>query len=143
MQPWSKRKNTTERLISADANGFINDIAKFFWEQSGTTKPYQPSQSLKSWPGMNLNDPKIETLIDGIKSLGDTLEQLGEFGTTIKFKSKSQLLKAVVDRYTEKMMTTYNSSKFNKAQSDEAKATIKKIRTMIEKYIKLVKSKLK
>jgi len=143
MQPWSKRKNTTEELISADANGFIDDIARFFWTQSGTTKPYQPSQSLKSWSGMNLNDPKIETLIDGIKALGDTLEQLGEFGTTIKFQSKDQLLKVVADRYTEKMMITYNSSKFNKAQSDEAKATIKKIRAVIEKYIKLVKSKLK
>jgi len=143
MQPWSKRKNTTEELISADANGFIDDIARFFWAQSGTTKPYQQSDSLKSWPGMDPNDPKIETLIDGISAMADTLQQLGEFGTTIKFQSKDQLLKAVANRYTEKMMTTYNSSKFNKAQSDEAKATIKKIRALIEKYIKLVKSKLK
>lgn len=143
MQPWSKRKNTTEELISADANKFIDDIARFFWKQSGISKPYQPSKSLQSWKGMNLNDPKIETLIDGIKALADTLLQLNEFGTTIKFKSKDQFLKAVSDRYTEKMMITYNSSKFNKAQSEEAKETIKKIRSLIDKYVKLVKSKLK
>lgn len=143
MQPWSKQKNTTEELISADANKFIDDIARFFWTQSGISKPYQPSASLKSWPGINPNNPKIETLISGITALADTLQQLGEFGTTIKYQSKDQFLKAVADRYTQKMMTTYNSSKFNKAQSDEARSIVKNIRTLIEKYIKLVNSKLK
>jgi hypothetical protein len=49
-------------------------------------------------------------------------------------------MKAVADRYEEKMMTTYNASKFDKAESEEAKKTVEKIRKMIIEHIKLVRS---
>ena len=121
----------------------MHDIAKFFWENANSGKPFTASDTLKNWSGMNPNDPKFEDLCAGINAVADTLSQLGEFGTTIKYKSKDQLLKAVIDQYEKKMMATYNSSKFEKAQTPAAEAAIKKIRGFIDTYIPMAKKLLK
>lgn len=143
MKPYSKRKGTEERSISQNAETFIHDIARFFWEQANSGKAYSQSDTLKNWKGMNRNNPTFEDLCDGIIAVADTLSQLGEFGTTIKYKSRDQFIKAVIDRYEEKMMTTYNSSKFDKAETPAAKAAIEKIRSLIEKYVGTAKELLK
>jgi hypothetical protein len=143
MKPYSKRKGTEDKTISQDAKTFMNDIAKFFWEQANSGKPYKESGTLSSWKGMNPNNPKFEDLCDGINALADTLSDLDEFGTTIKYRSREQFIQAVINRYVEKMMTTYNSSKFDKAETPAAKAAIEKIRRFIDKYIALSKELLK
>ena len=144
MQPYSKRANVEERVISADAKTFMDDIAKFFWFQSqgAEGKPYEPAPSLKNWSGVDPNNPKIEDFCQGIRGVAETLEKLGEFGTTLKYRSASEFLKAVIDQYEKKMMKQYNDSKFNKAESPEAKATVEKIRKMITEYVSKAKSLL-
>jgi len=144
MQPYSKRANVEERVISADAKTFMDDIAKFFWFQSqgAEGKPYEPAPSLKNWRGVDPNNPKMEDFCQGIRGVAETLEKLGEFGTTLKYKSASEFLKAVIDQYEKKMMKQYNDSKFNKAESPEAKATVEKIRKMITEYVSKAKSLL-
>jgi hypothetical protein len=143
MAPYSKRAGVDERLISANAGSFMQDIAKFFWQQSGTDKPYEPSARLAAWKGMNPNDPKFEDLCEGIRGVAETLEQLGEFGTTIKYKSSAEFLSAVVGQFDKKMMSQFNASKFNKAASPEAKKAVDKIRGMIKEYISKAQSLLK
>ena len=64
-------------------------------------------------------------------------------GTTIKYKSESDLLKAVVDQYEKKMMTIYNSSKFEKAQTPAAVAAMNKVRSLVEEYVQKAKDELK
>jgi hypothetical protein len=71
-----------------------------------------------------------------------TLSSLGEFGTTIKYKTEKDLLNAVVSQYEKKMMTTYNSSKFDKAKSPDAIAAMNKIRGFVTEYIRLAKKLL-
>lgn len=136
--PYSKRAGVEEILVSSDIRSFLVDIAKFFWEQS-STKPFNPGSDLVNWK-MDAKNPTMEQLFGGIKALANTLDELDEFGGSIKYKSKDQFLKAVIKQYESKMMKTYNSQKFNKAESEQAKQTIVKIRKMIEHYIKLVKS---
>jgi len=80
---------------------------------------------------MDVNNPTMEELFSGIKALANTLDLLDEFGGSIKYKTKDEFLNAVVDRYEQKMMKMYNASKFNKAESEQAKKTIEKIRKMI------------
>lgn len=143
MAPYSKRKGTDERMISQNIQTFMEDITKFFWNASGSDIPYKASDSLANWKGMNSKDPKFEDLCDGINAVADTLSQLGEFGTTIKYKTRDQFIKVVIDRYETKMMTTYNSSKFKKSETPAAEAAIEKIKGLITKYIAIAKTLIK
>ena len=141
MRPYSKRSGVDERLISSNAQTFMVDICRFFWEQSGTQWPFKDTP-IEQWKGMNPRDPKFEDLCEGIRLVAKTLRVLEEFGTTIKYKSEEDFLKAVFAQYEKKMMTTYNSAKFDKAQSPAAVAAMNKIRTTIDEYIKKAKELL-
>lgn len=143
MRPYAKRKNVTEKVISANVQTFMEDIARFFWERSNPSKPFESSSALSNWKGMDRNNPTFEDLCDGIKAVADTLSQLGEFGTTIKYKSSNDFLKAVIDRYQKKMEDAAKSSKFDKAVTPAAKAVVKKIQDLIVKYVDLSKELLK
>lgn len=138
MVSYSKRAGVEDKLITANVNTFMYDIARFFWEQSGTEKPYAESASLKAWKGININDPKFEDLCDGIKAVADTLEQLGEFGTVIKYTNAKDLLTAVKITYSEKMASAANSGKFDKAQTPAAMAAAEKVRKLVTDYTDLV-----
>ena len=119
----------------------MTDIARFFWEQSGTSKSFKDTP-IEKWKGMNRNNPRFEDLCDGIKLVAQTLGSLGEFGTTIKYKNEKDLLNAVIAQYEKKMMTTYNSSKFDKAKSPAAIAAMEKVRSYCTEYIALAKKLL-
>jgi len=142
MKPYSKRSGVEERMISSDAQTFMKDICQFFWQQSGTEWPFKDTP-IEKWKGMDPKSPRFEDLCEGIKLAAQTLRVLDEFGTTIKYKSEIDLLKAVIDKYTEKMMATYNSSKFEKAQSPAAIAAMEKIRSYCIEYIDLAKKLLR
>lgn len=137
MVSYSKRAGVEEKLITANINTFMHDIARFFWEQSGTDKPYQESTSLKSWKGIDINNPRFEDLCNGIIAVAETLEQLGEFGTVIKYSSAKDLLTAVKAAYSEKMSLAANSGKFDKAQSPAAIAAAEKVRNLVKEYTEL------
>jgi hypothetical protein len=138
----SKRKDTEDKLISANIQTFMQDIAKLMWELSGSDKPLNTT-AIESWKGMNLNNPRIEDLCEGIKLLAQTLDQLGEFGGTVKYKSANEFLNAVVNRYTLKMEKAAVAPKFDKAYSDLAIKAVNKIKSLVEEYVPLVKKLLK
>jgi hypothetical protein len=142
MASYSKRAGVEDRLVTANISTFMHDIAKFFWEQSGTNKPYAESASLSSWKGINPADPKFEDLCDGIVAVAQTLEQLGEFGTVIKYNSAKALLDAVKARYIEKMETAANSSKFDKITTPAAQVAADKVKTLVADYTSKIKQLL-
>ncbi len=142
MVPFSKRKGTTEKLISLSAQTFITDIAKFFWEQKGTNKPFQPSESLQRWKGINPSNPTFKDLCEGIRALAETLEGMGEFGTILKYGNANDFLLSVVKKYTDSMNLSANSTKFAKAKTPEAFAAIEKIRGLVKKYTALAEEYL-
>jgi|688.fasta_scaffold17296_16 hypothetical protein len=135
MVNYSKRAGVEDKLITSNISTFMHDIAKFFWEQGGTEKPYEEASSLKSWKGINSNNPTFEDLVDGIRGVADTLEQLGEFGTVIKYKSANDLLKAVKERYIQKMEAAASNTKFDKAETPAAKAAAEKVKTLVSTYV--------
>lgn len=142
LRPYSKRSNVEEKSISANAETFMLDIAKFFWETSGTNEPFT-NTPIHAWKGMNRTNPTFEDLSEGIIAVSKTLEKLGEFGSTIKYKSAGDLLTAVIAAYEEKMMSTYNSTKFEKAQTPAAKAAAQKIKDLVIEYVNKAKSLLR
>jgi hypothetical protein len=142
LAPYSRRVGTVEKLISLSAENFMHDITKFFWEQSGTDKPYQPSTTFQQWKGIDKHNPTFTDLCAGIKGVADTLDQLGEFGAILKYKSSSEFLQSLVKEYERVMMETANSTKFAKAKTPAAFAAVEKIKSLIDKYIKLAKDNL-
>lgn len=142
MVPYSKRAKVEDRLITLSSSTFMTDIAKFFWDQSNPGKPFVPSQSLQQWKGVNPDAPTFDDLCNGILAVGDTLEQIGEFGTVLKYKTTKDFMKAVVSQYEKRMMEAYNSPKFNKAETPAAKAAMEKIRGLVTEYIKRAKKNL-
>jgi hypothetical protein len=141
MRPYSIRKNAEEKEISINNKTFMVDIARFFWEQSGTDQSFS-NTPIETWKGMDKNNPTFEDFCDGILLVAKTLGSLGEFGTTIRYKSEGDFLKAVVAQYEKKMMTIYNSTKFDKAKSPASIAAMNKIRGFVTDYIKLAKKLL-
>lgn len=140
MVSYSKRAGVEEKLLTANINTFMNDIAKFFWEQSGTEKPYEPSASLSSWKGINPSNPTFEDLCTGIKAVAETLEKLGEFGTVLKYRSAKDLLEAVKARYIEKMETAASATKLDKIATPAAQAAADKLRAFVTEYTSKIKS---
>ena len=47
MVAYSKRAGAEEKLLTSNIQTFMHDIARFFWETSGTDKPYEEASSLK------------------------------------------------------------------------------------------------
>jgi hypothetical protein len=142
MVPYSKRSGAIEKIISLSSQTFITDIAKFFWEQKNPNEPFQPSESLQLWKGINPSNPTFKDICEGIRALAETLEGMGEFGTILKYKNANEFIKAFVIQYTDAMMKASNSTKFAKAKTPEAFAAIEKIRSLIDKYTKLAKEYL-
>jgi hypothetical protein len=142
MVPYSKRSNVEDRLITLSSSTFMMDIARFFWDQSNPGKPFVPSESLQQWKGVNPDSPTFDDLCDGILAVADTLEQIGEFGTVLKYKSAKEFMQAVVKQYEKGMMEAYNSPKFNKAETPAAVAAMNKIRGLVTEYIKRAKKNL-
>ena len=138
MVAYSKRAGVEEKLLTANIGTFMHDIARFFWEQSGTDKPYEESSKLKSWKGINPQNPRFEDLCEGIIGVAQTLEQLGEFGTIIKYKNSGELLDAVKKRYIDKMETAANAEKLNKAGTPAAQAAADKLRNFVKEYIEKI-----
>ena len=139
MVPYLKRKNTIDTLISKDTTNFIKDIAKFFWEQSNASISFAPSETLRTWKGMDPNNPKFEDLCQGIRALADTLSQLDEFGTVLKYRSRDEFLTTVVEMYIEKMKAAAESTKFSKAQTPAAEAAAQKVRNLVTEYTEKAK----
>jgi len=135
MVAYSKRAATEERLLTSNITTFMHDIAQFFWEQSGTDKPYKESQSLEIWRGIDPKSPTFEDLCDGVRAVAETLEQLGEFGTVIKYKNAKELIDAVKAQYIQKMTAAAAAEKFNKATTPAAFAAAEKVRKLVEEYI--------
>jgi hypothetical protein len=142
MVSYSKRAGAEDKMITSNVESFMHDIAKFFWEQSGTDKPYEEAASLSSWKGIDPNSPTMEDLVNGIRGVADTLEKLGEFGTVIKYKSSKELLDAVKNRYIQKMEAAASNTKFDKAETPAAKAAAEKVKTLVSTYIGKIKDAL-
>jgi hypothetical protein len=131
--PQSKRKDITERDISQNAETYMMDIARFFWEQSKTDKPFEPAPRLASW-SMDTKNPTLEGLCEGIRGVVETLEVLGEFGSIIKHKTAKQFLSDLADLYDVKMERQATSSKLDKAETPAAKAAVQLIRDTSARY---------
>jgi hypothetical protein len=136
MVAYSKRAGVEDRLLTANINTFMMDIAKFFWLQAEGVRgrDFKPSKSLEQWKGINPSNPTFEDLCNGIRAVAETLEQLGEFGTVFKYKNGRELLNAVKQRYIDKMNVAKNSVKFDKAESPAAIAARDKVANLVDEY---------
>ena len=138
LMPWSKRAGVEEKVISMDFNNFLHDIAQFFFdymEKEGTMKP---SKTLDKYRGINVDGLSMEDMAKAIRGLAETLEDNNLFGDILDYKDTDDFLKKVSTEYSSSMMKMYNASKFNKAETPAAIATVTKIRRLIDNYITII-----
>ncbi len=116
--PFRISKNTQIINISNNPLAWAFDIAKFF----GATKF---SKLLIENPGLK-DDQHIEDIIKSIKGLAITLEDSGKLS-----KTADNLLKEISLVYLKKIDAVINSSKFDKAESIEAKEKAMKTKQIL------------
>lgn len=138
LAPWGKRAGVEEKVISLNFNSFLHDIAVFFFKYLQKEGDMKPSKGLEKYKGVNVKGLNMPKMVESIRGLADTLEDNGLFGDVLNYKDADDFMKAVAVEYRRMMMITYNASKFNKAESPAAIATVKKIRNLIDKYMDMV-----
>jgi hypothetical protein len=138
LSPWSKRTGVEEKVISLDFNNFLHDIASFFFEYLKKEGDMKPSKGLEKYKGVDVKGLDMPRMVDAIRGLAVTLEDNNLLGDVIKWRNKEEFMDNVYYEYHKSMMKAFNAPKFNKASTPAAHAAVKKIRNLIDTYIKMV-----
>lgn len=120
--PFRIRKDTELVHISNDKDNWGTDIARFFGAS-------EPSTSLRKNPGMK-EEIRIQDIINTIKGVAETLESAQSLPS--KFDSAQDLLNSVRSVYLNKIDAIINSSKFDKAESPQAKQKAQETKDMLQ-----------
>jgi len=137
---YSMRKNTELKTVTTDINNFIKDIFDYEYKIIVGDDPSEAylDQELKRNPGIDTNDIKAHTLVNGIKGLArsfDLNDMYGK-GSLSDYSNSSEYLSAFWTRYEAKAMKDINSGKRDKAATANAKvradADVEKIQTGLD-----------
>lgn len=120
--PFSKQKGIQVKTISTNPRTFVLDIFKYLFETLAPGKSPRIDPLLKSNPGNNPDDVKIQTLVNAVKGLANSLELNDLYGKGIlsKFHDANDFLSAFLERYTQKAMIDIEGKKREKATTPEA-----------------------
>lgn len=137
--PFSKQKGTQVITISTSPQTFILDTFKYLASQLGIQDP-QISPLLQKFPGNDINDVRIEKLVQGIKGFAASAEANGMFGkgALAKYNSSADFISAFWNRYKEKAMIDVEGKKRDKAATPDAIARADNDRKKILQGLKMV-----
>jgi hypothetical protein len=119
--PFSKQKDTQTITVTTNPETYLLDILKYEAEQQGIPHPIVDPR-LKRFSGVNIDDVKIQGMVEGLKGLANSFEtnkMYGE-GDLAKFANAQDFLQKFLTRYEEKAMLDVNAAKRNKAQTPQA-----------------------
>ena len=138
--PFSKQKDTQVVTVTTSPETFILDTFMYLAQQQGLEQP-QVSPMLKQFPGNNIEDVKINKLVQGMKGFAASAEANGMFGKTdlANFSSAGDFLNKFLQRYEEKAMIDIQGKKRDKAQTPDAIARAEEDRKKILQGLKMVK----
>jgi hypothetical protein len=137
--PFSKQKGTQVITVTTSPGTFILDTFRYLAEQLGIHDP-QISPLLKQFPGNDINDVRIEKLVQGVKGFAASAEANGMFGkgALAKYSSAGDFMSAFWNRYKEKAMIDVEGKKRDKAQTPDAIARADNDRKKILQGLKMV-----
>jgi hypothetical protein len=137
--PFSKQKDVTVKTISTNPQTFIYDIFKYLAKEqdlSGTSV----TKDLKNNRGVDMSDPKIFKMIDGVVAFADNLQRNDMFGkySLSNIPNKRAFLNKFLDHYTKKIVKDLEGSKREKASTSQAIERANLDREKITKGLEIV-----
>ncbi len=120
--PFRMKKDTQLVNISANKISWGIDVADFFGAN-------EVSQCLKKYSGMK-QEVKIKDIVNTIKGIAETLEN--NHALPDGYATKTDFLETIKNIYLEKINSVINSSKFNKAETPEAKRKAEDTKQMLK-----------
>jgi hypothetical protein len=119
--PFSKQKGTEVVTVTTNPETFLLDILAYESQQQGIPHPVIDPM-LRKFRGTDLNNVKIQNLVNGVKGLAASFEANRMFGEgdLAAFTDQAQFLQAFLRRYEEKAMEDVNAKKREKAATPQA-----------------------
>lgn len=139
--PFSKQKDVVVNTITTNPITFIYDIFQYQAEQILGQKTGNIDNDLRSFPGADINNIKISSLVLGVKGLANSFGKNNMFGkgNLTGFANASDFLSKFINRYEEKAQLDINAAKRNKAETPEAKTRAEEDRKKVQQGLDMVK----
>ena len=138
--PFSKQKGTELVTVTIEPETFVLDTFVYLAKRMGINNP-KISNLLKQYPGNNINDVKIATLVNAVKGFAESAQANGMFGKgdLSNFSSAQDFLNKFLQRYEEKAMIDVQGKKRDKAQTPDAQARAEADKQKILSGLEMVK----
>ena len=138
---FSKQKDIKVETLSTNPRTFVYDIFNYLHQQITGSPAKQVDPLLKQYPGNNVDDVKIATMVNSVKGFAQSCELAGLFGQGAlqNFSSAEDFLNKFVARYDEKAQIDIAGKKRDKATTPEAIARANADRDKIQKGLDMVK----
>lgn len=138
--PFSKQKGTELVTVTIEPETFVLDTFVYLAKRMGINNP-KITNLLKQYPGNNINDVKIATLVNAVKGFAESAQANGMFGKgdLSNFLSSQDFLNKFLQRYEEKAMIDVAGKKRDKAQTPDAQARAEADKQKILSGLEMVK----
>lgn len=138
--PFSKQKGTKTITVTTNPETFILDLFRYLAKQQKNPEP-KIDPLLKQFPGNDIDDVKIQKLVNGVKGFARSCEINNMFGTgeLSRFNSANDFINDFWKRYEEKAMIDINGKKRDKAQTPSAIARAESDRQKIQQGLDMVR----
>ena len=138
--PFSKQKDTKVVTVTANPRTFIYDIFKYEAEQQNIKNPAVDAM-LRQFPGANIDEPKIQHLVNGVRGLAQSFELNNMYGKgdLERYSSAEDFLNQFLQRYEQKAMADVTAKKREKAATPQAIARAKSDREKVLTGLETVK----
>jgi hypothetical protein len=124
IQPYATtRKYDRLDTMSTDIESFGVDIVRWLHDHMKMSQPLKLSPLLKQNPGLDTKEISSQQLSNVIKGVAQTFEINGMYGKAnlSEFSNANEFIDAFVENFTDRLQKSISSTKFDKAQSPEAK----------------------
>jgi hypothetical protein len=117
------RKYDRLDTASTDIENFGVDIVRWLHNHMNISEPLKIAPLLKQHPGLDTKEISSQQLSDVIKGVAQTFEINDMYGKAnlAEFSSANDFINAFVENFTNRLQKSINSTKFDKAQSPEAR----------------------
>ena len=135
------RKPDSLEVLSSNMQTFGIDILRWMHDKMDIRDPLRVAPLLKANPGLDTKDIQSKQLTDVIKGLADSFAMNNMYGkfNLANINNRQELIDAFIADFTTKMQTSAASSKFDKAESPEAKAAADATKAKFIKGIDFIK----
>ena len=119
----STRKYDSLETVSTDIESFGIDIVKWLHNHMDISTPLKISPLLRKHPGLDTKEISSKQLSDVIKGVAETFEINNMYGKSnlADINNANEFINAFIDNFTRRIEKSISSTKFDKAQSPEAK----------------------